>query len=80
MRLEIRDGSDRQVDVVAPTRQDRIGFNSRVFRGFKGREEGLTHPFLQRMPALIETWKDRMADERVRVLVGVTARGPIGIA
>ena len=46
----------------------------------QGREEGLTHPFLQRMPALIETWKDRMADERVRVLVGVTARGPIGVA
>ena len=66
--LEISDGSDGEVNVVAPTSENRVGVDTDVFFPFKKTKKRLSHRVLQFLSTQIEARDERRTDERVFVL------------
>ena len=71
--LEISDGSDGEVNVVAPTSENRVGVDTDVFFPFKKTKKRLSHGVFQFLSTQIEARDERRTDERVFVLRGVPA-------
>ena len=69
--LEISDGSDGEVNVVAPTSENRVGVDTDVF--FPLKKTKPPHRVLQFLSTQIEARDERRTDERVFVLRGVPA-------
>jgi hypothetical protein len=77
MRLEVGDAGDGQVDVIAPSGDDRVRLDSHVTALFEEIEEGFPHGILQSLSPHRESLDGRVADEGVWILGRITASGAI---
>ena len=75
MRLKVGDAGDGQVDVIAPSGDNRVRFHARMAALLEEVSEGLPHGVLEGLAPHRESLDSRIADEGVRVLCRITASG-----
>ena len=63
MGLKVSDGSNREVNVVAPSCQYRVGVNPGVFLSLKIAKKRLPHGVFEGFSTLVKAADERCADE-----------------
>ena len=80
MWLKISNAGYSQMDVIPPSGNNRIGINPRVPPSLKEGQESLPHGILQFPTPRREARNNRIADECIGVLYGVSAGGSVTIS